>query len=128
MLLAQTTASFALSDLLGGFQMITLFSSILFSLILCIVAAARCDYRILVMPPILALSISLFMLGIMYFNVGVSNFSSGMDDVSIDPSSKLVDTGAMQASIGANLLSLAVTGVMLFLSYLLIQIRKHKKC
>jgi len=127
MLLAQTTTSFALSDLLGGFQMITLFTSILLSLILCIIAAARCDYRILVMPPILALSISLFMLGIMYFNVGVSTFSLGMDEINIDPSSELMDTGAMQASIGVNLLSLAVTGGMVFISYLVIQIRKNNK-
>jgi len=63
--LAQTTTtSFALSDLLGGFQMVALCISMLFSLLFCILAVTRCNYRFLITPPILALSVSLLMLGI----------------------------------------------------------------
>ena len=100
--------------------------SMLFSLLFCITAVIRCNYRFLVTPPILALSMSLLMLGITFLNSGVSTYSLGMDDISMDPSTQLVDIGAIQAGIGANLLSLAVTGGMLFLSYLVIQIRKPK--
>jgi len=49
-----------------------------------------------------------------------------MDDISMDPSTRLMDIGVIQAGIGANLLSLGLTGGMLFLSCLLIQIRKSK--
>ena len=126
--LAQTvTTSFALSDILGGIQMIALCISMLFSLLFCITAVIRCNYRFLVTPPILAFSMSFLMLGLTFLNSGVSTYSLGMDDISMDPSTELMDIGALQASIGANLLSLAVTGGMLFMGYLVIQIRKNKE-
>ncbi|MFD2158308.1 hypothetical protein ACFSW8_05305 [Rubritalea tangerina] len=125
--LAQTTSTpFALSDLLGELQMVALCVSMLFSLLFCIIAVTRCNYRFLVTPPILALSMSLLILGITFFNYGVSTYSMGKNHVGKDPSFYLMDMGAMQAGIGANLLSLAVTGGMIFLSYLVIQIRKYK--
>lgn len=106
--------------------MMALCISMLFSLLFCIIAVIRCNYRFLVTPPILAFSMSLLMLGITFFNSGISSYSLGMDDIGTDPSFQLMDIGVMQAGIGANLLSLAVTGGMLFLSYLIIQIRKTK--
>ncbi len=127
MFFAQTSTSFTLIDLLGRFQMMGLFTSVLLSLVFCVIAVVRCNYRILVMPPVLALSISLFMLGMMYLDAGVSSYSLGLDYASVDPLSKLLDAGVMQASIGANLLSLAVSGGMLFLSCLFILIHKRKK-
>ena len=126
--LAQTaiSSSYSLSDILGGFQMILLAAAVIYSLVLCVIAIKRVNYKLLIFPPILSASITLWIIGRLFFDRGMFEYVLGMEDTSMDPSSSMMDSGVMHASIGASFLTLSVVGVMVFLSLLIINLRVNK--
>jgi uncharacterized membrane protein HdeD (DUF308 family) len=126
--LAQNTisSSYSLSDILGGFQVILLALAVLYSLVLSVIAIKRVNYKLLIFPPILSASITLWIIGRLFFDRGMFEYLLGMEDTSMDPSSSMMDSGVMHASIGASLLVLSVVGVMVFLSFLIINLRTNK--
>ena len=126
--LAQTaiSSSYSLYDLLGGFQMILLAAAVIYSLVLCVIAIKRVNYKLLIFPPILSASITLWIIGRLFFDRGMFEYVLGMEDTSMDPSSSMMDSGVMYASIGASFLTLSVVGVMVFLSLLIINLRVNK--
>ena len=106
--------------------MILLALAVVYSLVLCIIAIKRATYKFLISPPILAASITLWVLGSLFFDRGIFEYGMGMDNTSIDPSSSMMDSGIIYASIGASFITLSVVGVMIFVSYLIINLRVNK--
>ena len=101
-------------------------SAVTYSLVLCVIAIIRANYKFLISPPILTASVALWILGSLFFDTGIIEYGMGMDDISADPSSSMMESGVMYTSIGASFLTLSVVGVMIFLSYLIINLRANK--
>jgi hypothetical protein len=125
-LLAQTSFSYSLSDILGGARIALLLLATVYSMIVCGLAIKRVSFRTLVTAPILAFSISAWVIGTLLFQTGTRNFSMGMSNGAMDPSAYLMDAGSFLAVIGASLLMLALTGGLVFLSFLLICCRTNR--
>ena len=106
--------------------MILLALAVLYSLVLSVIAIKRVNYKLLIFPPILSASITLWIIGRLFFDRGMFEYLLGMEDTSMDSSSSMMDSGVMHASIGASLLVLSVVGVMVFLSFLIINLRTNK--
>jgi len=106
--------------------MILLAAAVIYSLVLCVIAIKRVNYKLLIFPPILSASITLWIIGRLFFDRGMFEYVLGMEDTSMDPSSSMMDSGVMYASIGASFLTLSVVGVMVFLSLLIINLRVNK--
>ena len=116
--IAQVTTSYSLSDVIGGFQIILLLFSLMYSLVLCVLAIKRASLKTLVTPPILALSISAWIIGTLFFQSGSQKYWISMQNGAVDHSFHLMEAGVFYSSVGASLLLLSVTGGLVFLSFL----------
>jgi len=126
MYVAEVISNSSISDIVGINNVVLILICAVYALAISVFAIIKANNRLLITPLIISLSAVFWMNGINIFHHGMSLYVLAMEYTSTDPFLSMMDAGVIYATLGASLLLLCVTGVSIFLSFVVIQFRNIK--
>ncbi len=126
MYIAEVISNSSISGILGTQNVVLILISAVYALALSVFAIIKANKHLLITPLIFSLSSVFWMNGSNIFNHGMSLYVLAMEYTAIGPFISMMDAGVIYTTLGASLILLCVTGIFIFLSFVVIQFRNMK--